>query len=869
MASQVECIKWVPGTNFLVDGFAFKNPRCSHYFLTHFHSDHTVGLNKSFDGGVIYCSHVTARLLVHDMGIKPQVVKPLAVGVAVMVQGVRVTPLDANHCPGSVMFLFEVPATALTKSRSLAATAAATAFRGSASPVSSYQRALVLPCPSTRALSPGGAAVDQSAKQQGNEGSDVRVSGPSLDDVARNAAREGETWGWATVHEEVPGMAGGSQCGAAAATHNILHTGDCRWQRWMRDQPGLAGVRVDTLLLDTTYAAPKHTLPPQQEAIAMMVQVMRDALVAEPQTVFLVATYHIGKERAFLGAAQQLHARVWSSPAKRSLLRLLDLPAEHMALLVDDPREAMVHLTGWGLRPEDLRASCWLPRPGWGLKGAKRAYLERHLGVWKQAVGIRPTGTLRGSAVTLSGCSWHCLVCRLHGRCHVSHKEHSQMTGNGMYRLLPRDETARYLGLHYGTGQRFAACTNQLLAAWKRDTFCLIALCGDKKITVPKLNMSLYNVLVRTCNCWTFRRGGGVSIRREGNVVVAGVPYSEHSSWTDLCDAVSQLRPRILIPTVNASTPAQRRALVDRFAHLMDLSGDRSRLDVYLARGTREVDGKAAGGCGMGTGAPSQDQVERSGKAGRAAAAPDAGLAGVAPVAPINLGAVDVAEQERILADLQRRRELLHQRQWQQHFKVSQKQGHQQQRRRSKRSLCDPQDDLVSEMMTSAGKRVRANGLLQAVAEQQGGAGPPDPKLGARVEGKGGLEPSPAGAPQPAGCQATAAGAAIRDVSHSAASNGNGISSMPHRANQMWQYPESAVRCGAGKESRVCDMDIIDLSLEDEDEGGGKGPVSIKASGAARSGAPRGKQMGLGLALASSGMADNCSGCTWPDRGGR
>ncbi len=43
---QVESIKWVPGTDFIVDGFAFKNPRCSPYFLTHFHSDHTVGLNK-------------------------------------------------------------------------------------------------------------------------------------------------------------------------------------------------------------------------------------------------------------------------------------------------------------------------------------------------------------------------------------------------------------------------------------------------------------------------------------------------------------------------------------------------------------------------------------------------------------------------------------------------------------------------------------------------------------------------------------------------------------------------------------------------------------------------------------------------------
>ncbi len=48
-------------------------------------------------------------------------------------------------------------------------------------------------------------------------------------------------------------------------------------------------------------------------------------------------------------------------------------------------------------------------------------------------------------------------------------------------------------------------------------------------------------------------------------------------SPADLLDAVSSLRPRRLVPTVNAATPAARRALVDRFAALMDLREDRSR----------------------------------------------------------------------------------------------------------------------------------------------------------------------------------------------------------------------------------------------------------------------------------------------------
>lgn len=51
MASQVEAIKWVPGTPFLVDGFRFQHPACRAFFLTHMHSDHTTGLSRSFSAG--------------------------------------------------------------------------------------------------------------------------------------------------------------------------------------------------------------------------------------------------------------------------------------------------------------------------------------------------------------------------------------------------------------------------------------------------------------------------------------------------------------------------------------------------------------------------------------------------------------------------------------------------------------------------------------------------------------------------------------------------------------------------------------------------------------------------------------------------
>ena len=51
MAQQLEHLKWIQGTTFMVDGFRFQNPRCTKYFLTHFHADHTTG-KLSCRGGI-------------------------------------------------------------------------------------------------------------------------------------------------------------------------------------------------------------------------------------------------------------------------------------------------------------------------------------------------------------------------------------------------------------------------------------------------------------------------------------------------------------------------------------------------------------------------------------------------------------------------------------------------------------------------------------------------------------------------------------------------------------------------------------------------------------------------------------------------
>ena len=67
------------------------------------------GLNKSFSSGTIFCSPITATLLIKDMGMPSHRICSIPVDKPTTIDGVEITPMDANHCPGAVMFLFKIP----------------------------------------------------------------------------------------------------------------------------------------------------------------------------------------------------------------------------------------------------------------------------------------------------------------------------------------------------------------------------------------------------------------------------------------------------------------------------------------------------------------------------------------------------------------------------------------------------------------------------------------------------------------------------------------------------------------------------------------------------------------------------------------
>ncbi|XP_075766408.1 5' exonuclease Apollo isoform X2 [Pelodiscus sinensis] len=106
----------IPGTPIAVDFWSIR--KASHarlFFLSHMHSDHTVGLSSTWNRP-IYCSPVTGRILHHRLKVAECWIRPMEVGQSHMValdevgkKTMTVTLIDANHCPGSVMFLFEGP----------------------------------------------------------------------------------------------------------------------------------------------------------------------------------------------------------------------------------------------------------------------------------------------------------------------------------------------------------------------------------------------------------------------------------------------------------------------------------------------------------------------------------------------------------------------------------------------------------------------------------------------------------------------------------------------------------------------------------------------------------------------------------------
>ncbi|KAI8744479.1 5 exonuclease Apollo [Biomphalaria glabrata] len=106
----------IPNSCIAIDSWRIKTTTVEYiHFLTHIHSDHTVGLTSTWQKP-IYCSEITAYLLIERYGVKQKLIQILPLNQSVVVQvflshlqssTFTVTAFDANHCPGAIMLYFQ------------------------------------------------------------------------------------------------------------------------------------------------------------------------------------------------------------------------------------------------------------------------------------------------------------------------------------------------------------------------------------------------------------------------------------------------------------------------------------------------------------------------------------------------------------------------------------------------------------------------------------------------------------------------------------------------------------------------------------------------------------------------------------------
>ncbi|KAL4900767.1 hypothetical protein BDW74DRAFT_170549 [Aspergillus multicolor] len=325
--------KIIPGFSISVDAFRYGAVEsCNAYFLSHFHSDHYIGLSKSWRHGPIYCSRATANLVRQQLRVDPKWVVDLDFETKTEVPGtggVQVTMIEANHCPGSAIFLFEKATNSGTSTR-IQRVLHCGDFRASPQHV---QHALLRP-----------DVVDPQTGKSWQQ----RIDSCYLDTTYLS-----------------PKYAFPRQLDVVIACAELCS-------------------RIDQGQYDSLGHMPFQIANPKTIAKNPISQFLSSAAAAvKPSTqsgpqgrlLVVIGTYSIGKERICLAIARALKSKIYATPAKQRVCACLEDP-ELSSLLTEDPLEAQVHMqTLFEIRAETL---C--------------DYLDSMKPHFTRVVGFRPTG---------------------------------------------------------------------------------------------------------------------------------------------------------------------------------------------------------------------------------------------------------------------------------------------------------------------------------------------------------------------------------------------------------------------------------------------------------------------------------------------
>ncbi|KKK16638.1 hypothetical protein ARAM_000509 [Aspergillus rambellii] len=325
--------KIVTGFSVSVDAFRYGSVEgCKAYFLSHFHSDHYIGLSKSWSHGPIYCSKPTGNLVRQQLKVDPKWIVDLEFEKRAEVPGtggVEVTMIEANHCPGSALFLFE-KVIGFRSSKKVQRVLHCGDFRASPQHV---RHSLLRPDP-----------IDPGTSQKRQQRIDVcyldttylspKYAFPKQADVI-NACAE------LCVHFDQGDYDALSQIpGPSTKSSYISKTPLSRF-------------------LSSSAGAPRPTEDSRPKGRLLVV----------------IGTYSIGKERICLAIARALKSKIYATAAKQRVCACLEDP-ELSSLLTSNPRDAQVHMqTLFEIRTETLTE-----------------YLDSLRPHFTRVVGFRPTG---------------------------------------------------------------------------------------------------------------------------------------------------------------------------------------------------------------------------------------------------------------------------------------------------------------------------------------------------------------------------------------------------------------------------------------------------------------------------------------------
>lgn len=335
--------KILPGFYICVDAFRYGAVKGQNaYFLSHFHSDHYIGLTASWSHGPIYCSKVTGNLVRQQLRVDSKWVVDLDFEQKTEVpgtEGVHVTMISANHCPGSSLFLFEKEIGSGKASR--------------------LQR--VLHCGDFRAcqahlehplLRPD--VVDVVSGKNKQQKLDVCY----LDTTYLNPK-------YAFPPQQQVIQACADMC--VSLNKEEIDESD-GWEKMKKERAGEGMVKFIQRAAEAG-TEPNDDEPTQTSPLNIGVNKSRGKLLV------VVGTYSIGKERICIGIAKALDSKIYAPATKQKICRALEDP-ELDALLTSNPREAQVHMTPlFEIRAETLDD-----------------YLREYSDCFCRAVGFRPSG---------------------------------------------------------------------------------------------------------------------------------------------------------------------------------------------------------------------------------------------------------------------------------------------------------------------------------------------------------------------------------------------------------------------------------------------------------------------------------------------